>query len=65
VRGLELHKSGYGVKYFKGKLPVKLVYAKECRHLENMLYAERSLKKLTRMQKEVLIKIYEKNNVIL
>jgi len=54
------HNSGHGAKYLKGKLPVKLVFAKEYKYYMNTLRAERNLKKLTRKDKEILIKIYEK-----
>ena len=59
---IKLHNKGQGAKYLKGKLPVKLVYAKEHRYYKNVLHAERNLKKLTRRQKEGLIRIYEENN---
>lgn len=55
------HNSGHGAKYLRGKLPVKLVYAKEYKYYKNALHAERNIKKMTRKQKEELIKIYEKN----
>jgi len=53
---IALHNSGDGVKYLKNKLPVKLVYAKEYRYYKNALRSERNIKKLTREQKEKLIK---------
>jgi putative endonuclease len=56
------HNSGYGAKYLRGKLPVKLVYAKEYRYYKNALHAERNMKKLTRVQKEKLVEIYAKFN---
>ena len=56
---LKLHNSNQGAKYLKGKLPVKLVYAKEYRYYKNALHAERNLKKLTRFQKQNLIKRYQ------
>jgi len=59
---LSLHNNGKGAKYLKGKLPVKLVYAKEYHYYKNALKAERRLKKLTRKQKFNLIKIYAENN---
>lgn len=57
---IERHNKGYGAKSLNGKLPVKLVYAKEYKYYKNALHAERNLKKLTRAQKKELIKIYEK-----
>lgn len=56
------HNSGHGAKYLRGKLPVKLVYAKEYKYYKNALHAERNLKKLTRVQKEKLVEIYAKFN---
>jgi putative endonuclease len=56
------HNSGNGAKYLRGKLPVKLVYAKEYRYYKNALNRERNIKKMTRKEKERLIKVYEKDN---
>ena len=57
---LKLHNEGRGAKYLKGRLPVKLVYAKEYRYFRNAIHAERNVKKLTRSQKEELVRIYAK-----
>jgi len=57
------HNKGHGAKSLRGKLPVKLVYAKEYRYFKNVLHAERNMKKLTRAQKEELIRIYERSKV--
>ena len=63
TRRIEEHNRGQGAKYLKkGKLPVRLVYAKKYRYYKNALRAERGLKKLTREQKLRLIKIYAENN---
>jgi putative endonuclease len=61
---IRLHNNGFGAQYLKGKLPVRLVYAKEYRYYKNALIGERRIKKLTRVQKEELIKIYGKNNAV-
>jgi putative endonuclease len=58
---IALHNSGKGAKYLRAKLPVKLVYAKEYRYYKNVLRRERSIKKMTRKQKEVIIKVYAQN----
>ena len=58
---IKLHNKGNGAKYLRGKLPVKLVYAKEYRYYKNAMHAERNLKKLTRKKKEELINIYGSN----
>ncbi len=59
---VKLHNNGHGARYLRGKLPARLVYAKEYRYYKNALHAERNLKKLTRGQKEELIRIYERDN---
>jgi putative endonuclease len=58
---IAMHNRGNGAKYLRGKLPVKLVYAKEYRYYKNALRAERRVKKLTRVQKLKLIRIYAGN----
>lgn len=58
---VKLHNKGYGAKYLRGKLPLKLVYAKEYRYYKNALRGERNIKKMTREQKEKLIRIYACN----
>ena len=60
---IKLHNAGNGAKYVRGKGPVRLVYAKEYRYYKNVLHAERNLKKLTRSQKEMLIKNYAENRI--
>ena len=49
-----------GAKCLRGKLPVRLAYVKEYRYYKNALHAERNIKKLTRKQKEELVRIYAK-----
>ena len=58
---IKLHNRGYGAKYLRGKLPVKLVYAKVYRYYKNALHAEREIKTYTRQEKEELTKTYEGN----
>ena len=55
---IETHNKGRGAKYLRGKLPVKLIFAKEYRYYKNALKAERKLKTLTRKAKEKLVKGY-------
>jgi len=57
-----LHNSGNGAKYLRKKLPVTLVYAKEYHYYKNALRRERNIKKMTREQKERLIRIYNEDN---
>ena len=59
---IALHKSGKGAKYVKGKLPIKLVYAKEYRYYKSALNEERRIKTLKRRQKSELVRIYAENN---
>ncbi len=50
------HNDGLGAKYTRGRLPVKMVYY-ECFHTKSdAMKRECALKKLTRSQKEKLIK---------
>jgi len=60
-RRLGEHNGGCGAKYLRGKGSVKLVFAKEYRYYKNVLVVEKRLKKLTRKEKEELIRIYENN----
>ena len=53
------HNDGTGAKYLRGKGPVKLVYKKIFSTLKEALAHERSIKKLTRTKKEVLINNYK------
>lgn len=59
---IALHNSGNGAKYLRRKLPVKLVYAKEYLYYKNALHREKNIKKMTRKQKEELVRIYNENN---
>ncbi len=58
---IALHKSGRGAKYVKGKLPLKLVYAKEYCYYKSALNEERRIKTLPREQKSELVRIYAEN----
>ncbi len=53
---LKLHNNGHGAKYLRGKLPVRVVYAKEYRHYRRAVQAERELKELTHKEKEKLVR---------
>jgi putative endonuclease len=59
---IALHKSSRGAKYVKGKLPVKLVYAKEYRYYKSALNEERRIKKLKPKQKLKLVMGYAGSN---
>ena len=60
VGRLALHNSGRGAKYVRGKSPVALVYTKEYKYHKKVLQVERGIKKLTRSQKEKLVRTYAK-----
>lgn len=53
---LNKHNSGTASKYTRGRLPVKFVYTVECESKGQALSLEHRIKKLTREQKEKLIK---------
>jgi putative endonuclease len=55
---VEEHNSGRGAKYVRGKGPVTLMYVKEYRYYKNALAGERKVKKMTRRQKELMIRKY-------
>lgn len=55
------HDSGHGAKYLRGKGPVKLVYVKEYKYYKRAIRKEREIKRLTRKEKEGLIRKYARN----
>jgi len=59
---VKLHNKGYGAKYLRGKLPVKLVYTKEYRYYKSALNEEKRIKTLKREQKSELVRGYAENN---
>lgn len=52
---LEVHRSGKGAKYTRGRGPLELVYTEECGNHSTALKREFAVKQLTRQQKEQLI----------
>ncbi|MEG1073253.1 MAG: GIY-YIG nuclease family protein [Oscillospiraceae bacterium] len=50
------HNSGKGAKYTRGRTPVAVVYREECPDKSAALKREAALKKLTRTQKEELLR---------
>ena len=52
-----VHQSGKGAKYTRGRGPLALVYSEECGDHSAALKREREIKRLTREQKEILIKM--------
>ena len=53
---LEAHRSGKGAKYTRGRGPLELVYSEECGDHSSALKRELEIKRLTREEKENLIK---------
>ena len=53
---IELHNSGKGAKYLRGKGPVKLVYTREYKYYKNAVKAEAEIKQLPRSKKIEFIK---------
>ena len=50
------HRSGKGAKYTRGRGPLELVYCEECVDHSAALKREAEIKKLSRREKEKLIK---------
>ena len=55
---LEVHRSGKGAKYTRGRGPLQLVYREECIDHSHALKREWEIKQLTRPEKEILIQQY-------
>ena len=53
---LELHNSGRGAKYTRDRRPVELVWRKEYKQFKTAFKLEKLIKRLTRLQKETLVK---------
>ena len=53
---LRLHNIGKGAKYTRDRRPVKLVWHHEYKYFKAAFLEEKQLKKLTRAQKEKLVK---------
>lgn len=58
---LEVHNSGKGAKYTRARLPVRLVYYKRVDSKSTGLKLEARIKKLTKNQKEALVKAFKLN----
>ena len=57
---LERHRSGRGAKYLRGRMPFELVYTEECADLSSAMKREIAVKKLSRTDKQALIKTYDR-----
>jgi putative endonuclease len=57
----DLHQTGRGAEYLRGRGPLKLVFCKQYRNFKNAVVAEQRLKKMTRKRKKEFVKIFEAN----
>ena len=55
-RRLQMHRSGRGAKYTRGRQPLELVYTEACEDHSQALKREWQIKQLPRAEKEKLIK---------
>lgn len=55
-RRLQMHRSGRGAKYTRGRQPLELVYTEMCDDHSQALKREWQIKQLPRAEKEKLIK---------
>ncbi len=55
---IQMHNSGQGSKYLRGKGPVRLVYKRKFVYYMHALRVEREIKQLSREQKDKLVKAY-------
>ena len=53
---LETHRSGQGAKYTRGRGPLELTYREVCGSHSDALKREAEIKKLSRQEKELLIR---------
>ena len=54
---LEVHRSGKGAKYTRGRGPLELVYREECPDKSTALKREYAIKQLSKTEKENLIEM--------
>lgn len=59
-RRAEVHNSGKGAKYTRGRTPVEVVYSEQCESYSAALKREYAIKQLTRPEK---LKLIESKNV--
>ncbi len=52
---IKLHNTGKGAKYTRDRRPVELVWSREYRQFKSAFLLEKTIKKLTRIQKEMLV----------
>ena len=59
INRFDLHSTGYGAKYLRGRSPLQLVFYKKYLYFKNARLAEQRLKRLTRKRKQELVHIFE------
>ena len=59
---IRAHNEGKGAKYTKSRRPVRLVYAETFSTKEEAMKREAAIKKLSRKEKEELIRTYQATN---
>ena len=60
---LEAHRTGKGAKYTRGRGPLELAYQETLESYSHALKRELEVKKLSRLQKEQMIKNYKQEAV--
>ena len=55
ARRLDVHRSGKGAKYTRGRCPLELVYQESCGNHSDALRRELEIKAMSRKQKEEMI----------
>ena len=58
IKRLETHAKGNGSKYIRTRLPFKLIYTEECQSKSKALKREIEIKKLSKNNKELLVKLH-------
>ena len=56
---LEAHRVGKGAKYTRGRAPLELIYRENCENHSEALKREAQIKRLSRQEKELLVKNQE------
>ena len=58
IKRLKTHAKGNGSKYIRTRLPFKLIYTEECQSKSKALKREIEIKKLSKNNKELLVKLH-------
>ena len=61
IQRLNAHAKGNGSKYVRTRLPFKLIYTEDCLSRSKAIKREIEIKKLDKKNKELLVKLYNKN----